>query len=120
MELAITHDCVRAADSAPERSAFGEGSVHFRGRMYEAPESRAREARGAHCDVGRTHLWWWQRLEGQQESWLGQQGFQEPRGQEPRGQEPRGPEPQERLGEVYCVRPQGPPGNRAPRGVSRR
>src|SRR5437773_5160968 len=117
MELAITHDCVRAADSAPERSAFGEGSVHFRGRMYEAPESRAREARGAHCDVGRTHLWWWQRLEGQQESWLGQRGFREPRFQEPWVQEPRIQEPQERLEELIRVAHQAPGVTRAPGGI---
>src|SRR3989441_1676057 len=50
--------------------------------MYEAPESRAREARGTHRDVGRAHLWWRQRLEGQwgqQESRVGQQGLEEPR-----------------------------------------
>src|SRR5205807_1060068 len=50
--------------------------------MYEAPESRAREARGTHRDVGRAHLWWRQRLEGQwwqQEPRLRQQGLEEPR-----------------------------------------
>ena len=49
--------------------------------MYEAPESRAREARGAHRNVGRAHLWWWQRLEGQQESRF---GVEEPRLEESR------------------------------------
>src|SRR5207247_4372423 len=78
------------------------------GGMYEAPQSRAREARGTHRDVGRAHLWWWQRLEGQrqQESRVGLEeprlGLEEPRFglQESRV---RLQEPQERLEELICA-----------------
>src|SRR5206468_12830450 len=72
--------------------------------MYEAPESRAREARGTHRDVGRTDGWWWQRLEGQQEPGLGQQGLEESR---IRLQEPR---LQERVQELLVAAAIGRPG----------
>src|SRR2546430_15716444 len=79
--------------------------------MYEAPESRAREARGTHRDVGRAHLWWRQRLEGQwwqQEPRLRQQGLEEPRG----GLQ----ESQERFEELICICHQAPGATRAPGG----
>src|SRR5437764_8049862 len=72
--------------------------------MYEAPESRAREGRGTHRDVGRPDGGWWQRLEGQREPGLGQQGLEESR---IRLQEPR---LQERVQELLVAAAIGRPG----------
>src|SRR5436309_8703687 len=92
MGVAITLNCITRLTRLRNDQPSGKWEFTPAGGMYEAPESRAREARGTHRDVGRTDGWWWQRLEGQwwqQESWFGQQGLEESRIglQEPRLQE---------------------------------
>src|SRR5881628_3811040 len=106
MGVAITLNCLTRLTRLRNDQPSGKWEFTPAGGMYEAPESRAREARGTHRDVGRAVWWWWrQRLEGQQEPRLGQQGLEESR---VRLQEPRVQEPQERFEELICIRHQAP------------